>query len=60
MIAVIILIILTTAVLVIGLVSMAAGKNFNKKYGTKLMGMRVILQFLALLSLAVVCLVWSN
>ncbi len=39
-------------VLVIGLVSMVKGGDFNKKYGNKLMQARVMLQGLALAMLA--------
>lgn len=40
------------AVLVIGIVSMVKGGEFNKKYGNKLMRARVILQGVALAMLA--------
>lgn len=39
----------TAIVLVIGLGGFARGGEFNKKYGNKLMQMRVLLQFLAIL-----------
>jgi len=45
--------ILTTSVLLLGLISMAAGERFSKKYGTKLMSLRVCFQAIALLSLAI-------
>lgn len=40
-------------VLGVGLFAMAKGGDFNKKYGNKLMQLRVVLQGLALLLLAV-------
>jgi len=45
--------ILTTAILLLGLVSMAAGEKFSKKYGTTLMSLRVFFQAIAILSLAI-------
>ncbi len=45
--------ILTTAILLLGLVSMAAGGKFSKKYGTALMSLRVFFQAIAILSLAI-------
>lgn len=39
------------AVMVLGIVSMIKGGEFNKKYGNKLMQARVVLQGLALLML---------
>ncbi len=44
----IIAMILVLASLVVGIVSMIKGGEFNKKYGNKLMRMRVTLQGLAL------------
>jgi len=46
-------IILTTVALICGLISMAGGENINKKYGTKLMSLRVIFQAISLLSLLI-------
>lgn len=42
----------TLIVLIIGIVAMLKGGEFNKKYGNKLMNARVILQGVALLFLA--------
>ncbi len=42
----------TVTVLVIGIVGMAKGGEFNQKYGNKLMNLRVLLQAVALLFLA--------
>jgi hypothetical protein len=58
MLFIIIFTILTTLVLVLGLISMASGKSFNKKYGTKLMMLRVVLQSLTLVSLAIAYFSW--
>ncbi len=41
-------IIATASVLIIGLGGFAGGGNFNKKYGNKLMQMRVLLQGVAI------------
>ncbi|RTK92710.1 MAG: hypothetical protein EKK61_03215 [Rickettsiales bacterium] len=46
-------IILTTATLFLGLVSMAMGKEFNKKYATKLMSLRVLFQTFAIITLLI-------
>ena len=46
--------ILATTSLLLGLLSMAAGEKYNKKYGTKLMSLRVSFQASAILSLAIV------
>lgn len=35
----------------LGLFSMARGNNFNKKYGNLLMQLRVVFQFVAIISL---------
>jgi len=35
----------TLAILLVGIIGMARGGEFNKKYGNKLMRMRVIAQF---------------
>ncbi len=45
---------LATTSLLLGLISMAAGEKYNKKYGTKLMSLRVSFQAIAILSLAIV------
>lgn len=45
---------LATTYLLLGLISMAAGEKYNKKYGTKLMSLRVSFQAIAILSLAIV------
>jgi len=44
-------IILTITVLFLGILSMASGKKFTKKHGTKLMSLRVLLQGAAIISL---------
>lgn len=44
-------IVLTITVLLLGIFSMAAGEKFTKKYGTKLMSLRVLLQGAAIISL---------
>lgn len=44
---------LTTASLLLGVLSMALGEKYNKKYATKLMSLRVIFQAIAILSLAI-------
>lgn len=41
----------TTGILILGILSMALGNKFNKKYAGKLMSLRVFLQALALLVL---------
>ncbi|MFK7973279.1 MAG: HIG1 domain-containing protein [Rickettsiaceae bacterium] len=46
--------IITTIILLIGIFALATGRNFNKKYGTKLMALRVILQGCALLSVVLI------
>lgn len=53
MIFIILFIILTTTVLLLGLLSMAAGENISKKFGTKLMSLRVIFQALAIIFLVI-------
>lgn len=45
--------ILATTSLLLGLLSMAAGEKYNKKYGTKLMSLRVSFQAIAILTLAI-------
>ncbi len=52
--------ILTTIVLLLGLLSMAAGEKFSKKHGTKLMSLRIAMQSLAILSLVFAYSLWSN
>ena len=51
---------LTTIVLLLGLLSMAAGEKFSKKYGTKLMSLRIAMQSIAILSLVWAYFLWSN
>jgi len=53
MLFIIIFTILTAVVLLLGLISMAGGEKFSKKYGTKLMSLRVGFQAIAILSLAI-------
>lgn len=45
--------ILATASLLLGLLSMAAEEKYNRKYGTKLMSLRVGFQVIAILALAI-------
>lgn len=45
--------ILATASLLLGLLSMAAREKYNRKYGTKLMSLRVSFQAIAILALAI-------
>lgn len=52
-IALVIALLAVTGVMVLGIFSMAKGGEFNKKYGNKLMRLRVMLQGLALALLAV-------
>jgi hypothetical protein len=40
---------LVLIVLIVGVVGMAKGGEFNRKYGNKLMRMRVVLQFVAIM-----------
>lgn len=42
-------IILTVIVLIIGIAGMARGGEFNKKYGNKLMRLRILFQFAAVI-----------
>jgi predicted PurR-regulated permease PerM len=46
--------------LLLGLISMAAGEKFSKKHGTKLMSLRIAMQSLAILSLVFAYFLWSN
>jgi len=46
--------ILVTVSLLLGLLSMATGGKYSKKYGTKLMSLRVSFQALAILALAII------
>ncbi len=46
---IVIAMVLTLAVLIVGLFAMAKGGEFNKKYGNKLMQARVICQGVAIL-----------
>jgi len=50
----------TLAILLTGVVGMARGGEFNKKYGNKLMRMRVISQFVALILMAVFALMHAK
>ena len=52
MLFIILFIILTISALLLGLISMASGEKFSKKYGTKLMFLRVCFQALAIIALA--------
>ena len=54
---IIIVLILVSIVLVIGLVSMLAKADFNKKYSNKLMRLRVITQGIIILIFALVFLI---
>jgi len=45
---------MTVLVLLMGLLSMASGEKMSKKFGTKLMTMRVIFQGLAIVVIAIV------
>jgi preprotein translocase subunit SecG len=49
---ILILIFLTLATLILGIILMAKGGKINKKYSNKLMAARVALQFLAIIMLA--------
>jgi len=44
----------TAVVLVVGVAGFAGGGVFNKKYGNKLMQMRVLLQFVAIILMCAV------
>ncbi len=48
-IVVLIALLVTVGILLTGVIGMARGGEFNKKYGNKLMRMRVIAQFTALM-----------
>lgn len=43
----------TLSILLVGVVGMARGGEFNRKYGNKLMRMRVIAQFMTLILLLI-------
>ena len=45
---------LTAAVLAVGIIAMIRGGSFNKKYGTRLMRLRIVMQGLTLLIFAFV------
>lgn len=49
---VLIALLVTLGILLTGVIGMAQGGEFNKKYGNKLMRMRVIAQFTALILMA--------
>lgn len=51
---------LTTAVLLMGIVAMAAGKKFSRKYSTKLMSLRVLFQAITLICLVIIYLISKN
>lgn len=51
MLIIILFTIFTTITLFLGVASMAMGKDFNKKYGTKLMSYRVLFQAIAIIAL---------
>ena len=51
MLLIMLLVSLTVGVLLTGLIFMAIGGKMNRKYSTKLMSMRVLMQALALFSL---------
>jgi len=53
-------IIATAIVLIIGLGGFAGGGNFNKKYGNKLMQMRVLLQGVAIGLIVILIVVTSS
>ncbi|MEJ0063200.1 MAG: twin transmembrane helix small protein [Alphaproteobacteria bacterium] len=48
------------AVLLIGILALAKGGEFNRKWGNKLMRARVILQFLALALFALAAINWKK
>ncbi|MBM3569840.1 MAG: twin transmembrane helix small protein [Alphaproteobacteria bacterium] len=47
----------TLLVVLVGMIGMARGGEFNRRYGNKLMRLRVLAQFLALLLIAALFLV---
>jgi type II secretory pathway component PulF len=49
---ILIALVITLAILLFGVITMARGGGFNKKYGNKIMRMRVISQFIALMLIA--------
>ncbi len=57
---IVIALLMTLAVLFSGLVSMARGGEFNRKYGNRLMRWRVILQATALVLLALAMMLGSR
>ena len=56
----IILMVVVVGVLFLGIFSMAIGGEFNKRYGNKLMRLRVITQLLAVLLLGGIMLISKN
>ena len=46
-------IMITTMILLLGILSMAGGDKISKKFGTKLMTLRVVFQALAILALVI-------
>ncbi len=59
-IAMIIAMFLTLAILVVGMVAMTRGGDFNAKYGNKLMRARVIMQGIAIAFFALAVLTSNN
>lgn len=59
-IAMIIAMFLTLAILVVGMVAMTKGGDFNAKYGNKLMRARVIMQGIAIAFFALAVLTSNN
>jgi hypothetical protein len=52
-IVVLIALFVTLGILLTGVIGMARGSEFNRKYGNKLMRMRIIAQFTALILIAI-------
>lgn len=52
-IVVLIALFVTLGILLTGVIGMAQGSEFNRKYGNKLMRMRIIAQFTALILIAI-------
>lgn len=51
---------LTTLILLLGVLSMAFGGKINKKYGNKLMSLRVLSQAIAIFALFVLYLLYKS
>ncbi|MEL0108291.1 MAG: twin transmembrane helix small protein [Rhodospirillaceae bacterium] len=60
MVVLIVMLALVLGVLITGVIAMAKGGEFNKKYGNKLMRLRVAMQLLAVLLLGGIMLVSSK